>query len=151
MFFAINSRHMEGSLRVLQSIEARAISLDVTKGLPAPRWAAGQCWLRMVRAEGRRGRGRELEHDGIDGHQPTDGRQVTPLCHAESDWQISRERRYDLSQAPNYQVQRRATAALARGRDSDRARIGAERPRHALYVSPVRCNAELGAGQSFRI
>jgi hypothetical protein len=47
--------------------------------------------------------------------------------------------------SPNYQVQRRATAALARGRDSDRVRDEAERPRHALYVSPVRCNAELGA------
>jgi hypothetical protein len=45
---------------------------------------------------------------------------------------------------PNYQVQRRATAALARGRDSDRVRNDAERPRHALYASPVRCNAELG-------
>jgi hypothetical protein len=44
----------------------------------------------------------------------------------------------------NYQVQRRATAHLARGRDSDRVRVDADRPRHALYVSPVRCNAELG-------
>ena len=50
-----------------------------------------------------------------------------------------------LKVPPNYQVQRRATAALARGRDSDRVRTDAERPRHALYVSPVRCNAELGA------
>jgi hypothetical protein len=46
--------------------------------------------------------------------------------------------------SPNYQVQRPATARLARGRDSVRVRVDAERPRLALYISPVRCNAELG-------
>jgi hypothetical protein len=46
--------------------------------------------------------------------------------------------------APNYQVQRPATARLARGRGSARVRVDAERPRLALYASPVRCNAELG-------
>jgi hypothetical protein len=46
---------------------------------------------------------------------------------------------------PNYQVQRPATARLARGRGSDRVRVDADRPRRALYVSSVRCNAELGA------
>src|SRR5688572_5312325 len=48
------------------------------------------------------------------------------------------------SMAPNYQVQRPATARLARGRGSGRVRMDADRPRRALYVSPVRCNAELG-------
>jgi hypothetical protein len=80
-----------------------------------------------------------LEEEAIHSAEYRDPPMTRPLAKPRSPMEKD-----GLTKSPNYQVQRPAAAAEARGRaEVDYGRTLIARGR-ALYARPVRCNAELG-------